>query len=220
MKIFLDTAEVEKIRELYQWGVVDGVTTNPTHIAATGRPFMEVVREILEIVDGPVSLEVISTEAEGMIQEARKLAELHYNVVVKIPCLPEGLKALKVLAPEGVKVNMTLVFSANQAFLAAKAGATYASPFIGRLDAIGHDGMEVVRQTVQIFKNYAFPTQVIVSAIRHPQHVLQAALCGAHVATVRPEILEQMIKHPLTDEGLRIFLEDWRKVPGGLPLGG
>ena len=218
MKIFLDTADVEKIRELYQWGVVDGVTTNPTHIAATGRPFLDVVREILEIVDGPVSLEVISTEAEGMVEEARKLAALHYNVVVKIPCTVEGLKALKVLASEGVKVNMTLVFSANQALLAAKAGATYISPFVGRLDAIGHDGMEVVRQTVAILRNYGFTSQVIVSAIRHPQHVLQAALCGAHVATVRPEILEQMIRHPLTGEGLRRFLEDWRRVPGGLAL--
>lgn len=218
MKIFLDTADVGKIRELYEWGVVDGVTTNPTHIAATGRPFLEVVREILDIVDGPVSLEVISTEAGGMVEEARKLASLHYNVVVKIPCTPEGLKALKVLASEGVKVNMTLVFSANQALLAAKAGATYISPFVGRLDAIGHDGMEVVRQTVTILRNYGFGSQVIVSAIRHPQHVLQAALCGAHVATVRPEILEQMIRHPLTDEGLRRFLEDWKKVPGGLGL--
>lgn len=218
MKIFLDTADVEKIRELYEWGVVDGVTTNPTHIAATGKPFMEVVREILDIVDGPVSLEVISTDAQGMIEEARKLSGLHYNVVVKIPCTPEGLKATKVLAAEGVKVNMTLVFSANQALLAAKVGATYISPFVGRLDDVGHDGMEVVRQTVSILKNYDLPAQVIASALRHPQHVLQAALCGAHVATVRPEILERMIRHPLTDIGLQRFLEDWKKVPGGLPL--
>ncbi|HID07593.1 MAG TPA: fructose-6-phosphate aldolase [Armatimonadetes bacterium] len=218
MKIFLDTADVAKIRELYEWGVVDGVTTNPTHIAATGRPFMDVVREILDIVDGPVSLEVVSTDADGMIDEARRLARLHErNVVIKIPCIPEGLKASKVLSQEGIKINMTLVFSANQALLAAKAGATYISPFVGRLDGIGHDGMEVVQQIAIILDNYGFESQIIASALRHPMHVLEAALCGAHVATVRPEILEQMMKHPLTDDGLQRFLDDWKKVPGGLP---
>jgi transaldolase len=219
MHIFLDTADVAKIRELYALGIVDGVTTNPTHIAATGRPFLEVVREILDLVDGPVSLEVVATDAPGMVEEARRLAGLHErNVVVKIPCIPEGLRAVRTLAREGIRTNMTLVFSANQALLAAKAGATYVSPFVGRLDAIGHDGMEVVQQTVAILQNYGFATQVIASALRHPMHVLEAALMGAHVATVRPEILEQMLKHPLTDAGLAQFLADWEKVPGGFGM--
>jgi transaldolase len=214
MKIFLDTADTKKIRELYAWGVVDGVTTNPTHIAASGRRFDDVVREIFEIVDGPVSLEVVSTDAGGMLEEAHKLRAFHErNVVIKLPCIPEGLKALRVLSGEGVKTNVTLVFSANQALLAAKGGATYISPFAGRVDEIGHDGMEVVRQTVAILRTYDFGSQVLAAALRHPQHALQAALAGAHVATMRPEILEGMLKHPLTDTGLAQFLEDWKRVP-------
>ena len=212
MKIFLDTANVEKIKEAASWGILDGVTTNPTLIAKEGRPFEETVREILSIVKGPVSLEVVSTDWEGMVKEARKLATYGSNVVIKIPMTLDGLKATKVLSEEGISVNVTLVFSPTQALLAAKAGARYVSPFIGRLDDISSYGMDLVRDIVQIFTNYAFETEIIVASVRHPMHVLEAALAGAHIATVPFEVLQKLLKHPLTDIGLERFLKDWEKM--------
>lgn len=213
MKFFIDTADVKAIREIAALGVLDGVTTNPTLIAKEGRDFMEVLREICEIVDGPISAEVISLDAEGMLREARMLAKFHSNIVVKIPMNLEGLKATKALSREGIKTNVTLVFSANQALLAAKAGAAYVSPFVGRLDDIGQVGMDLVREIVTIYENYGYPTQVIVASIRNPIHVLEAALMGAHVATIPPSVIEQLVKHPLTDIGIQRFLADWEKVP-------
>lgn len=213
MKIFLDTANVEHIREANSWGVVDGVTTNPTLIAKEGRNFEEVVREICGIVDGPISAEVVSEDAEGMLKEARDLANIHDNIVIKVPMTAEGLKATKALSKEGIKTNMTLVFSSNQALLAAKAGATYVSPFIGRLDDQGQVGMEVVRETVVVFENYDFKTEIIVASVRHPLHVLEAALAGAHIATVPFGVLKKMITHSLTDVGIRKFLQDYEKIP-------
>ncbi len=216
MKFFLDTANLEEIKTGASYGIIDGVTTNPTHIANSGRPFLDVAREILEIVDGPVSLEVVATDTAGMLAEARKLAGLGEKVVVKIPCIAAGLAAVKQLSAEGIRTNVTLIFSANQLLLAAKAGGTYVSPFVGRLDNVGQDGMEVVRQARTILDSYELPSQIIASALRHPMHVLDAALAGAHVATMRPETLEQMLQHPLTDSGLAQFLADWKTVPGGL----
>ncbi|RKY70876.1 MAG: fructose-6-phosphate aldolase [Candidatus Latescibacterota bacterium] len=213
MKFFLDTAKVDEIRKAVEWGIVDGVTTNPTHIADTGRPFLEVVREICSIVDGPISVEVISTEAEGMVREARDLASIHPNIVVKVPLIEEGIKAIKELSRMGIRTNATLNFSPAQALLAAKVGATYVSPFVGRLDAVGHIGMELVRQIKRIYDNYGFKTQIIVSAVRHPVHVLEAALAGADVVTMRYEIMKALFDHPLTDVGLETFLEDWKRVP-------
>jgi transaldolase len=213
MKFFIDTADVKAIKEMAALGVLDGVTTNPTLMAKEGRDFIEVLREICEIVDGPISAEVISLKAEGMLREARMLAELHPNIVVKIPITLEGLKATKALSREGIKTNVTLVFSANQALLAAKAGATYVSPFVGRLDDIGQAGMDLVREIVTLYDNYGYPTQVIVASIRNPIHVLEAALMGAHVATIPPSVIEQLVKHPLTDIGIQRFLADWEKVP-------
>lgn len=213
MKIFLDTANVEHIREANSWGVVDGVTTNPTLIAREGRNFEEVVREICEIVDGPISAEVVSEDAEGMVKEARELSKIHKNVVIKIPMTPEGLKATRTLKDEDIKTNVTLVFSSNQVLLAAKAGATFVSPFIGRLDDQGQVGMEVIRETVTILETYDFDTQVIVASVRHPIHVLEAALAGAHVATVPFDVLKKMTRHSLTDVGIRKFLEDYKKIP-------
>ena len=213
MKIFLDTANVEQIREAASWGIIDGVTTNPSLIAKEGRDFKEVVREICEIVDGPISAEVISLDADGMVEEARELAKIHKNIVIKIPMTVEGLKAVKRLSAEGIKTNVTLVFSANQALLAMKAGATYVSPFVGRLDDIGHVGMDLVAQIMDIIDNYGFETEVIVASVRHPTHVLEAALLGAHIATVPYAVLEKMAKHPKTDEGIERFLKDWEKVP-------
>ncbi len=213
MKIFLDTANVEQIREAASWGIIDGVTTNPSLIAKEGRDFKEVVREICEIVDGPISAEVISLDADGMVEEARELAKIHKNIVIKIPMTVEGLKAVKRLSAEGIKTNVTLVFSANQALLAMKAGATYVSPFVGRLDDIGHVGMDLVAQVMDIIDNYGFETEVIVASVRHPTHVLEAALLGAHIATVPYAVLEKMVKHPKTDEGIDRFLKDWEKVP-------
>ncbi len=209
MKIFLDTADVEEIRTGVSWGIVDGVTTNPSHIAASGRPFREVVEEICDICPGPISAEVISTEAEGMIEEARMVSSWKPNIVVKIPVIKEGIKAIPVLAQEDIKVNATVCFSANQALLAAKAGATYISPFVGRLDTVGHDGMLLAEEILQIYRNYGFTTEVIVAAVRHPLHVAQAALMGAHITTMRFNILEQMFNHPLTDAGVEQFLADW-----------
>ncbi len=213
MQIFLETADVNDIRELSALGVVDGVTTNPSLVAKEGRPFREIVAEILQIVHGPVNLEVVSTEAAGMVREGRELAKLHDNVVVKIPLIAEGLKAVRQLSAEGIKTNVTLCFSAPQALLAAKAGAVYISPFIGRLDDISHVGMELVRQIVTIYRNYDFPTQVLAASLRTPIHFLEAAMAGAHVCTLPAAVLRQLIKHPLTDIGLERFLADWKKVP-------
>lgn len=212
MKIFVDTADLDEIRELASWGIIDGVTTNPTLVARSGRSFKEIVEEIFDIVDGPISLEAVSTKAEDIIKEARKLSKIHKNVAVKIPMTPEGLKAVKVLSKEGIKTNVTLVFSANQALLAAKAGATYVSPFIGRLDDIGQEGMQIVEEIMDIFNNYNFKTQLIVASIRHPIHVIQAARYGAHIATIPPKVIKQMVKHSLTDVGIERFLKDWEKV--------
>ena len=213
MKFFIDTADVKEIREALEIGMVDGVTTNPTLISKTGRPFLEVAREIVNLVPGPVSLEVVSLDYNGMVGEAEKLAEMGDNVVIKIPMTEDGLKAVHTLSAEGIKTNVTLVFSPLQAILAAKAGATFVSPFVGRLDDIGHDGMELVSQIVQIYENYGFDTEVIVASIRHPQHVLSAALIGADVATIPFKVIKQLAKHPLTDIGLDKFLDDWANVP-------
>jgi transaldolase len=213
MKIFLDTANVEHIKEANSWGILDGVTTNPTLIAREGRNFREVVEEICNIVDGPISAEVVSMKSGEMIEEAKGLASIHKNIVIKVPIIPEGLKTIKKLKELNIKTNATLVFSPNQALLAAKAGATYVSPFIGRLDDIGHIGMDVVRDTMIIFENYNFETQVIVASIRNPIHVIDAALIGAHVATVPYDTLKKMVKHALTDVGIDRFLKDWEKVP-------
>ena len=213
MKIFVDTADLKEIEELASWGVIDGVTTNPTLVAKTGLSFKDIVNKIFDLVDGPISLEAVSTKAEDIVKEARELSRIHKNVVVKIPMNEEGLKAVKQLSKEGVKTNVTLVFSANQALLAAKAGATYVSPFVGRLDDIGHDGMQVVRDIVQIFRNYDIKTKVIVASVRHPLHVIEVARIGADIATVPPQVIRKMIKHSLTDVGIKRFLEDWKKVP-------
>ncbi|MBO8127920.1 MAG: fructose-6-phosphate aldolase [Peptococcaceae bacterium] len=212
MKLFLDTANVDEIREAASLGVISGVTTNPSLIAKEGRNFTDVVKEITSIVDGPVSAEVISTDAEGMIKEAEELAQIHPNVVIKIPMIGEGLKAVKVLEEKGVRTNVTLVFSANQALLAALAGASFVSPFVGRLDDAGHDGMQVVADIVDIFDFYGYETEVIAASIRHPLHCIQAAQAGAHIATVPYKVLQKMIKHPFTDVGLQRFLDDWKKV--------
>jgi transaldolase len=213
VKIFIDTANVDHIREAYSWGIVDGVTTNPTLIAKEGRDFKETIIEISQIVDGPISAEVISMEAEGMIKEARELSKIHKNINIKIPMCAEGLKAVKILTQEEIKTNVTLVFSANQALLAAKAGATYVSPFIGRLDDNAHIGMDLVRDILTIYENYGFTTEVITASVRHPLHVVEAALAGSHIATVPFKVLELMLKHPLTDVGIERFLKDYEKIP-------
>ena len=213
MKIFIDTANLEHIREVNSWGILDGVTTNPTLVAKEGREFAGTIREICSIVDGDISAEAVSMDAEGMIAEARELSKMHNNVVVKIPMTAEGLKAVKVLSAEGVRTNVTLVFSPNQALLAAKAGATYVSPFVGRLDDINHTGMDLVRDIVDIFEVHGFDTQVIAASIRHPLHVTEAALAGAHVATIPYDVLKKMLKHNLTDAGIQKFLKDWETVP-------
>jgi transaldolase len=212
MKIFADTAIVDEIKKCVAWGLCDGVTTNPSLIMKSGRKFEDVVREITQIVDGPISAEVISLNAEGMVDEARKLAKIHENIVIKVPMTLEGIKATKVLANEGIKTNVTLVFSANQALLAAKAGATYVSPFVGRLDDIGQDGMQLIDEIIQIFRNYDFKTEIIVASVRHPIHVKQAALMGADICTIPFNVIEQLSKHTLTDIGIKKFLEDWEKA--------
>lgn len=214
MKFFLDTASVKEIREGVALGVVDGITTNPSLVAKEGRPFREIVEEICRLVDGPINLEVVGTDADTMVAEGRDLAKIHANVVVKIPMIAEGLKAVRRLHLEGIKVNVTLCFSPNQALLAAKAGATYISPFIGRLDDISHVGMDLVRDILTIYRNYGYPTQVLVASLRHPLHLVEAAKAGAHVATMPFAVLQQLLKHPLTDLGLERFLSDWKKVPG------
>ena len=213
MKIFLDTANVDEIKEANSWGIIDGVTTNPSLIAREGRDFKEVVEEICSIVDGPISAEVVSMDAKGMIKEGRELAKIHDNITIKVPMTAEGLKATKELALRGIKTNVTLVFSANQALLAAKAGATFVSPFIGRLDDNGHEGMQIVRDIVQIYMNYAFDTEIIVASVRHPIHVIDSAKAGAHIATIPFKVLKLMVSHPLTDAGIEKFLADWEKVP-------
>jgi len=215
MQIFLDTADVKEIRELATLGLVDGVTTNPSLVAKEGRPFRDIVADILKIVDGPINLEVVSTEALAMVAEGRELAKLHKNVVVKIPLIAEGLKAVRQLSRDGIRTNVTLCFSGPQALLAAKAGAAYISPFVGRLDDISHIGMELVRQILAIYKNYGYSTQVLAASVRTPVHFLEAALAGAHVCTLPPTVLRQLLKHPLTDSGLERFLADWKKVPTG-----
>jgi transaldolase len=213
MKLFLDTANVNEIRTAAEWGIVDGVTTNPTLVAKEGRNFKDVIREIVSIVNGPVSAEVISTRCDEMVSEGRELSKLDPNIYVKVPMTTEGLKATVRLAREGVKVNMTLVFSPLQALLAAKVGAAYVSPFIGRLDDVGQTGMDVVREIVTIYKNYDFKTEVLVASIRHPIHVKEAALIGAHIATMPFSVMEKLPRHNLTDVGLDRFLKDWEKVP-------
>lgn len=214
MKFFIDTANPGEIKKAYEMGVIDGVTTNPTLISKENRGFESLIQEICKIIRGlPISLEVLSLEAEGMIGEARKLSKMGDNIVVKIPMTAEGLKAIKILVSEKIKTNTTLVFSPTQALLAAKAGTTYVSPFIGRLDDISQTGMELIEQIVTIFSNYNFESQVIVASIRHPIHVLEAALIGADVATIPYKVIEQLVKHPLTDIGIERFLEDWKKVP-------
>jgi len=213
MKFFIDTGNIEEIKEGIRLGMVDGVTTNPTLVAKENKDFDTVVKEILEIVEGPVSLEVISLDAEGMIAEGRELATLADNVVVKVPMLTEGLKATKILSNEGIRVNQTLVFSPIQALMAAKAGAAYVSPFVGRLDDISHVGMDLVEQIITIFDNYDFDCEVLVASVRNPLHVLEAALMGADVATIPFKVLVQLAKHPLTDMGVAKFLADWEKVP-------
>ncbi|MGB8218342.1 MAG: fructose-6-phosphate aldolase [Candidatus Methanoperedens sp.] len=212
MKIFIDTANIDEIRTANDWGVIDGVTTNPTLVAKEGKDFKSIVNQILSIVDGPISVEVISTDAEGIVKEAVEMSNWSKNIVIKIPMIPEGLKAVKILNEKGIKTNVTLVFSVNQGLLAAKAGATYVSPFIGRLDDIGHDGMQIIRDLVQIYKLYDFKTEIIVASVRHPLHVVESAKTGAHVATIPYGVIEKMFKHPLTDIGLEKFLKDWKKV--------
>lgn len=213
MKIFIDSADVKDIREAMALGVVDGVTTNPSLIAKTGRKFDDVVKEILGLVKGPLSLEVVALDAPGMVEEGRKLAKLGANVAVKVPMTVEGLKAVKIFSEEGIKTNVTLVFSLSQAILAAKAGATFVSPFAGRLDDAGHDGMEVVENICIAFEVYGFKTEVIAASVRNPVHVNRAIMCGCHIATIPLSVILQLTKHPLTDSGLKTFLEDWKKVP-------
>ncbi len=214
MKFFLDTAITSELRQGVATGLVDGVTTNPTLIVQSGRKLDDVVREITEIVDGPISVETLSTDAEGMYTEGKKFATMHKNIVVKCPLTEAGLTATKRLSKEGIRVNVTLCFSANQALLAAKAGAAYISPFVGRLDDNGQDGMQLIRDIVQIYKNYSFKTEVLAASLRHPIHIHQCALAGAHVGTFPFKVFQQLFKHPLTDIGLEKFLSDWKKAQG------
>ena len=217
MKIYLDTGNVKEIAEAARMGILDGVTTNPSLVSKEGRDFKDLILEICQLVDGPVSAEVVSVEAEAMVKEGRELARIHPNVVVKCPLIPEGLAATKRLAGEGIRVNVTLCFSPTQALLAAKAGAWCVSPFIGRLDDVSSDGMELIRQIVTIFHNYDFPTLVLVASVRHPQHVVDAALSGGDICTMPYGVFQQLVKHPLTDIGLKKFLADWeaRNAPKG-----
>ncbi len=214
MKFFIDSANVGEIKQALTWGILDGVTTNPSLVAKEKRPFIELVSEICKMVPGPVSLEAVSLTTKEMVQEGRKLAEIGKNVVVKLPMTMDALSATQELAKDGIRVNMTLCFSPLQALLAAKAGAAYISPFVGRLDDVSQDGMELISQIVQIFQNYSFKTEVLVASIRNPIHVLESALMGAHVATIPFKVMEQFSRHPLTDKGIETFLADWKKVPG------
>ncbi|MCA9580369.1 MAG: fructose-6-phosphate aldolase [Myxococcales bacterium] len=213
MQIFIDSADLGEIRDAASMGVVDGVTTNPTLVAKSGRPLKEVIREICEVVDGPISAEVIATDYEGIVKEGRELAKLHPNVVVKVPLIAEGLRAVRTFSSEGIKTNVTLCFSPTQALLTAKAGATYISPFIGRIDDVAGEGMDLIDQIVTIYGNYGFSTKVLAASIRHPVHVVQAAQIGADVATLPYKVIHQLLKHPLTDRGLEQFLADANKIP-------
>jgi transaldolase len=215
MKLFIDTASVAEIRECAEQGIIDGVTTNPSLVAKTGRKFRDILIEICEVVKGPVSAEVVSTDAPGMMKEARELSKIASNIVVKVPLTGEGLKAVRKCSEEGIKTNVTLCFSPIQAMLAAKAGAGYISPFVGRLDDIAQPGMELIKQIVTIYKNYGYTTEVLVASVRNPIHLVDAALAGAHVSTIPFNVIQQLLKHPLTDIGLKKFLEDWEKVPKG-----
>jgi len=216
MKLYLDTANVDEIRQAAQWGVISGITTNPSLAAKESQDFDTILSSICELVDGPISAEVISLEYEGMIKEARKLAGVHKNVVVKIPITPEGMQAVKTLSAEGINVNVTLIFSVNQALLAARAGAAYISPFLGRLDDIGHNGVELVRDIVDMIDLHNLDAEVIAASIRHTEHVPAVALAGAHIATLPFKVLEQMFKHPLTDKGIEKFISDWEKAEKNL----
>ena len=211
MKFFIDTANINEIKEAAALGILDGVTTNPSLVAKEGKDFRKLLDEILAVVNGPVSAEVISTDYEGILKEAHELAKIHHNIVIKVPLIKEGLKAVRTLSLENIKTNVTLCFSPSQALLAAKAGATYISPFVGRLDDISHDGMELISQIVQIYKNYNYKTQVLVASIRHPLHLVEAALMGADVCTMPFSVIDRLFNHPLTDLGLEKFLSDWKK---------
>jgi len=213
MKFFIDTADVTEIREAHALGLVDGVTTNPSLIAKSGRKFKDVIKEITSIVDGPISAEVISLDAPGMIKEAKELVKIHKNIVIKLPMTPEGLKACKALSDKGVKINVTLIFTSMQALLAAKAGAAYVSPFVGRLDDISQDGMGIIEEIRTIFDNYGYMAEIIVASVRNPIHVLNSALIGADIATIPFSVMMQLAKHPLTDAGIAKFLKDWESVP-------
>ncbi len=213
MKFFIDTADVNEIREAHELGLVDGVTTNPSLIAKSGRKFKGVIKEITSIVDGPISAEVVSLDHDGMIKEAKELAKIHKNIVIKLPMTPEGLKACKTLTEKGIKTNVTLIFTPMQALLAAKAGATYVSPFVGRLDDISQDGMQIIEEIRTIFDNYGYTAEIIVASIRNPIHVQDSALIGADICTIPYSVMLQLSKHPLTDAGIKKFLEDWEKVP-------
>ncbi|MBM4055343.1 MAG: fructose-6-phosphate aldolase [Planctomycetes bacterium] len=213
MKFFIDTADVKEIKEAHDLGILDGVTTNPSLIAKTGRPFRETIEEICSIVNGPVSAEAVSLDTKGLLTEARDLAKIAENIVVKIPLVKDGLKAVKILNEEGIKTNVTLCFSANQALLAAKAGATYISPFVGRLDDIGHTGMDIIQDIRTIYDNYGYTTEIIVASIRNPLHVRDAALMGADISTIPFNVFNLLVQHPLTDSGIKKFLADWEKVP-------
>ncbi len=212
MKFFIDTANIDEIKEAASMGLLDGVTTNPSLVAKEGKNFKQLLNEILEVVDGPISAEVVSTDFEGMVKEGRELAAIHKNIVVKIPLIQEGIKAVKVLSAEGIKTNVTLCFSASQALIAAKAGATYISPFVGRLDDISHSGMQLIDQIITIYNNYNFKTEVLVASIRHPLHLVEAAELGAHVATIPFGVIKKLFNHPLTDSGLEKFLSDWKTL--------
>lgn len=212
MEIYIDTANIDEIREASEWGVISGVTTNPSLLAKEGRDMGEVIGEIESLVSGPISVEVIATDVDGMVREARDLTKLADNIAVKIPMIPEGLKAVHTLSQEGIDCNVTLVFSANQALLAARAGAAYVSPFVGRLDDMGVDGMSMVRDVSEIIFHYELDTRIIAASVRHPRHVTEAALAGAHIATVPYDVLKKMIAHPLTDSGLERFLDDWESL--------
>jgi len=211
MKFFIDTANIDEIKKAHALGMVDGVTTNPSLVAKEPRPFIEILKEICSLVDGPVSAEVISLEAEGMVAEARELVKIADNIVIKIPMIEEGLKAVKILSAEGIKTNVTLIFSASQALLAAKAGATYVSPFVGRLDDISINGLDLIADIMSILRNYGFATEVIVASVRSPMHVVESALLGADIATIPYKVIAQLAKHPLTDIGMQQFLADWEK---------
>jgi transaldolase len=215
MKFFIDTANIDEIREAASMGLLDGVTTNPSLVAKEGKDFKQLLNEIIEIVDGPISAEVVSTDYEGMLKEAHELASIHKNIVVKIPLIQEGIKVVKTLSSEGIKTNVTLCFTASQALLAAKAGATYISPFVGRLDDISHSGIQLIDQIVTIYNNYGYDTQVLVASIRHPLHLVEAAELGAHVATIPFGVIKKLFNHPLTDSGLEKFLSDWKTLNEG-----